>query len=343
MSSGPDIGAVERRLAGTSPVYGVLTRVKNECDAIEAFVRHHAALVDRVIVVDNASQDGTREILDALAEEGLPLTVLADEAIEDRQGELVTYLARAGIRAFELDRLFLLDADEFLHVGSRGALEGALGNFHGDAHVRMPRVTYVPEEDASAEAFPVAIRRRRRHEPEQNYKLALAGSFAQSPSTAVSTGSHALHDAGSPIETAIAHAIRIAHYPVRSGAQMETKAALAWTSHVATGNDGGGRAEYWRTLAESYEDGDPAPLRDVAFGYPERIVPVVEAELIADPLTFAHETKYGAFAVPKPRRTIARFSDQIARRYAQLRAETDAMRSELGALETRVAEIEDSR
>jgi hypothetical protein len=343
MNAAPDIGAVERRLAGTAPVYGVLARVKNECDVIEAFVRHHASLVDRVIVVDNASQDGTREILDALAEEGLPLTVLSDETIEYRQGEIMSYLARAGIRGFELDRVFLLDADEFLHVASRGALEGALASVHSDAHVRMPWITYVPDEAASADAIPVAMRKRRRREPDQRYKIALAASFAESPSASVSMGNHGLLDGGAPVETPVVHAVRIAHYPVRSAAQMETKAALAWTSYVAMGYDGGGLGEHWRLLAESYANGDPAPLRDQAFGFPGQAVPVVEDELIEDPLPYAHQAKYAALAVPRPGRTIARFASQVAGRYAELRAEMEAVRSGLGALETRIAAVEESR
>ena len=100
MTVAGDIDAIERRLSGASPVLGVLSRVKNECDIIEAFVRHHAGLVDRIIVVDNGSQDGTSEILAALVEEGLPLAVLADPTLEYRQAEIMTYLTRAGIRGF---------------------------------------------------------------------------------------------------------------------------------------------------------------------------------------------------------------------------------------------------
>jgi hypothetical protein len=52
------------------------SRVLNEDDILEAFVRHHAALVDHHIFLDNGSSDRSLAILRALQAEGLPLTVL---------------------------------------------------------------------------------------------------------------------------------------------------------------------------------------------------------------------------------------------------------------------------
>ena len=40
-----------------------ISMVRNEADVIEAFVRHHAGLVDELIVVDHRSIDGTDELL----------------------------------------------------------------------------------------------------------------------------------------------------------------------------------------------------------------------------------------------------------------------------------------
>ncbi len=55
-------------------VVGV-SRVLDEADVIEPFIRHHAALLDLPIVLDNGSSDGTVEILRALHEEGVALQV----------------------------------------------------------------------------------------------------------------------------------------------------------------------------------------------------------------------------------------------------------------------------
>ena len=42
------------RLAG-------ITIARNECDIVEAFVRHNEAVLDRLYILDNDSSDGTLE------------------------------------------------------------------------------------------------------------------------------------------------------------------------------------------------------------------------------------------------------------------------------------------
>jgi len=342
MRTAGDIDALERRLAGAAPTLGVLARVKNECDIIEAFVRHHAALVDRVIVVDNASQDGTAEILAALVDEGLPLSLLPDPTLEYRQAEIMTYLTRAGIRGYGLDRLFLLDADEFLHVRSRDALEGVLAEFHSAEHLRMPWSAYVPEDDAvPAGLAPVAIRRRR-STPAPDYKLSVARAILDQPGVSVAMGNHAVVEGGVERETPVAPALRIAHFPVRSSDQLRLKVALGWAAYVAMGYEGGGLGDQWRRFSEAFDRGDPVALRQTAYGYPHGPQSFLDGDLIEDPLPFAHELRYLHLAMPDPFRTVARFSVQVARRYAALQAEVAAMRPELAALESRLGEIERS-
>jgi glycosyltransferase involved in cell wall biosynthesis len=51
--------------------------VRDEADIIEGTLRHMADEVDHLIVADNLSSDGTRDILDTLAKD-LPLTVVDD-------------------------------------------------------------------------------------------------------------------------------------------------------------------------------------------------------------------------------------------------------------------------
>ena len=42
------------------PIVAVAT-IKNEADVIEAMVRHNLAFVDRMVVLDNGSSDGSQE------------------------------------------------------------------------------------------------------------------------------------------------------------------------------------------------------------------------------------------------------------------------------------------
>lgn len=52
-----------------------ISMVKNEMDIIESFVRHTLGFADLLIVADHKSTDRTREILESLQAEGLPLII----------------------------------------------------------------------------------------------------------------------------------------------------------------------------------------------------------------------------------------------------------------------------
>lgn len=92
-------------------VYGV-TVVKNEADIIETTLRHMACEVDRIIVGDNRSTDGTRAILDRLALE-LPLEVVDEPDPGHHQAERITRYAQqpdaTWIVPFDADEIWYSD------------------------------------------------------------------------------------------------------------------------------------------------------------------------------------------------------------------------------------------
>lgn len=84
--------------------------VKDEADVIAGTLRHMADEVDHLIVADNGSTDGTRDLLAAL-EDDLPLTVLDDPDTAYYQSKKVTALAHmAGDQGAEW--IVPFDADE---------------------------------------------------------------------------------------------------------------------------------------------------------------------------------------------------------------------------------------
>jgi hypothetical protein len=68
-----------------------ITRVLNEADIIESFVRHTARFVGHHILMDNGSTDGTIDILAALKREGVPLGT----TYENYRGLLIVEIAGA--------------------------------------------------------------------------------------------------------------------------------------------------------------------------------------------------------------------------------------------------------
>jgi Glycosyl transferase family 2 len=92
---------------------------KNEADVIDANVAYHlAAGVDFVIATDNASTDGTTEILESYERRGV-LHLIHEQGQDMRQGEWVTRMARLAATEFDADWVVHGDADEFYYP--RGA------------------------------------------------------------------------------------------------------------------------------------------------------------------------------------------------------------------------------
>ncbi|RXZ72071.1 glycosyltransferase family 2 protein [Agromyces albus] len=87
--------------------------VRDEADIIRATLEHHRAQgVDRIIVTDNGSVDGTTEILEEFASDGL-VDLRFDPVHQKQQSEVVTAMARAAYTEYGADWVINADADEF--------------------------------------------------------------------------------------------------------------------------------------------------------------------------------------------------------------------------------------
>jgi hypothetical protein len=233
----------------------------NEADIIEACVRHSLTLLDRLLILEHNTLDGTREILDRLVAEGLPISL--EHASEPRfmQREFTNRLLRAALEIHGADWVFPLDCDEFLLAASRAALDGALTEA-GDAHVRMKWVNYVPTpDDPAGEPHPL---RRIRHcydyrrcvdDNPYVWKIGVNARFLGDyylDRYEIVRGNHFLSlldqrpPASAPMATLTA--LRIAHFPVRSTDQMAQKAALGLLARLGTQSRSTHHAQAWHEV-----------------------------------------------------------------------------------------------
>ena len=123
-----------------------VTRVRNECDIIEMFVRQNLSVLDELHIIVNNSTDSTVEILSELKKEGLPLFPYNDTFLDNRQEIVVSNLLRTQINPSECEWCFLLDADEFITV-PREKLTAELQEVPEGALAGWKSRTYVPIED----------------------------------------------------------------------------------------------------------------------------------------------------------------------------------------------------
>ena len=87
--------------------------VRNEQHVLATNIAHHRALgVDEFRILDNGSQDGTVEVITAMAERDPSVKWTTDDG-PYRQNEMVTELAREAFR-HGADWVVPIDADEFL-------------------------------------------------------------------------------------------------------------------------------------------------------------------------------------------------------------------------------------
>ena len=113
-----------RRLSHKKPIRLAMTLlVKNEVDIIEDNIRYHAKQgVDCFAVMDNGSDDGTRELLQSLKSE-FDLDIIDQPEQNYQQAKWMTELAFYARDEMAADLVISNDADEFWSSNSGGSLK----------------------------------------------------------------------------------------------------------------------------------------------------------------------------------------------------------------------------
>ncbi len=296
-----------------------VTRVLNEDDIVEAFVRHHAALVDHHILLDNGSTDRSLAILKALRAEGLPLTVLQTRAAHFCEPPVLTALHRmaAGMGA---DWVLMLDCDEFVDQrGAEGGLRAVLEALPPEQGVlHLPTVPYyVTAGDDAAELLVPRRIRHREPQPQPNPKVVARGALALQNVT-VAAGSHGVVQNGRYLPAPTATGVRLAHYERRSSAQLVAKHVIGRLKTIAAGQTATDNkwATHYNRIFETTRD-DPA----ATVGNPGLLAAMTPAGLIEDPIDYlggALRHTVAADPALKAAASLAAFGEALASQHARL-------------------------
>ena len=294
----------KRRPAGQSVLGTIaITMVRNEQDIIEPFLRHNAALVDLLVVLDNCSTDATRRIAVEVARE-LGNIVITD--IPDRgynQSEIITRCLQSVQSATFAEFVFFLDADEFIGCADRDALRGCVEAISQGAMGLLPWMTFVPDPALSEAESPDPLDRltfRRKQEDPQYYKAVVRMAGAVDPMIKVDQGSHLVRDwRGDVLSSQVLNTLPLLHFPLRSTEHLAAKGVIGWlASNSRTSTRGNINPAYqWKRLHDLVEAGQrPSP-----------------ADLAMEALAYAQTPQSSDFAV---RATPAAHGIKVARRYS---------------------------
>ena len=302
------------------------TIIRNEADIIEAFVRHNLTLIDRLAVVDHGSFDGTSEILAALLQEGLPLTVVRDERVGFFQPEVLTPLARDLLRR-GADFVFMLDADEFLRTLSRSTLEEMLARVPAGMHALAPWVTYIPDFNRTLRGDPIALLHSARRLPAERqllHKVVVSRRLLETPAAFVAMGNHRVYPSDDAPDEPCPHArlphgaIAVAHVPVRSASQFTGKIAVGWLAHLAAKRDNPSLSFHWGEAYAMLAAGKCFSVDDlnaIAANYSiprEQWVAADPATWIDDPFLADIALRYARLAQGNAFATVLRFAERLA-------------------------------
>jgi len=231
--------------------------LRDEEDIVRENLDFHLSQgVDRVIVTDNGSEDGTVEILREYEERGVVRLVL-EPADDYSQGRWVTRMARlaAGEGA---DWVINNDADEFWWPRS-GTLRSTFEGLGPDVGILVAhRANFAPRpEDGRPFWERMTLRERESLNP-LGKPLPPKVAHRADPAVTVVQGNHRVEgvELGERVDDG---SIEILHYPMRTYAQFENKIVKGGRAYARNRELPDRTGRTWRRLYERWEAGE---LRD---------------------------------------------------------------------------------
>jgi len=250
--------------------------LRDEEDIVRENLDFHLSQgVDRVIVTDNGSEDGTVEILREYEERGVVRLVL-EPADDYSQGRWVTRMARlaAGEGA---DWVINNDADEFWWPRS-GTLRSTFEGLGPDVGILVAhRANFAPRpEDGRPFWERMTLRERESLNP-LGKPLPPKVAHRADPAVTVVQGNHRIDgvELGERVDDG---SIEILHYPMRTYAQFENKIVKGGRAYARNRELPDRTGRTWRRLYERWEAGE---LRDYYEG--QLAAEEGDDELVEDP------------------------------------------------------------
>jgi hypothetical protein len=256
-----------------------ILRCRNEIDVISQTLRHTAEHVDYMLVADNASDDGTRDVLADLARD-LPMTLEDDPERAYYQGAAMSAMAERAAAA-GAEWIVPVDSDEIWYPAAGGRIADVLAQLPPGVGVARAGLFnhFATALDDPAEADPMRRIQWRQFQVSPLPKVA----FRWEPDARVHQGNHGVDLPSAPV---VEDVLEIRHFPYRSEQQMAAKIAQGAAAYRLTDlpmTEGA----HWRGMGQIMDQDGPEAIHDVfrehyLYATPE------ESGMVHDPAPLAY-------------------------------------------------------
>lgn len=207
--------------------------VRDEIDIVACNIAHHLDQgVCEVIVTDNGSVDGTRDLLASLARSA-PITIIDEPPSDWSQGKWVTRMARMAHDRFHAQWVINGDADEFFVAPGSNLGDALESTSAGCDLLWVSRNDFVPIDRPHREAPPLEMIHRKRESLNHvsMRRIAPKAIHRGAGDVVVVQG---CHDAFAPSfrDKRSTSAILTCHYPIRSLKQFRSKVKNAGSGYA---------------------------------------------------------------------------------------------------------------
>lgn len=222
-----------------------VSMIKNEADIVESFVRHTLNYVDEMIILDHFSSDGTGEILQALKEEGLPISIKHTDITAYEQAKFTSEMLQEAVLDYSADIVVPIDADEFIMP-----TDPQKGNFlrrlDRNKVYRIANVITTPCSYKEDE-FLLGGDNLQNDKPQIMKKIVVGAGVYEIYNIGIVIGNHDISVKHKFKDNIIYQEISdgyYAHYQIRSKQQFVSKVANGWLTATALPNRGK-TADHW--------------------------------------------------------------------------------------------------
>lgn len=240
--------------------------VKNESDVIESFIRHNSKFIDRFVIIDNGSIDGTNEILKALISEGFDIEIFDESKSAFDHEYFMNKYIHSTLADSNFEFVFPLDSDEFIETDmSRDVFFATLPR---DKFSLLKWKTYVPtsNDDASMVFVPKRITHSRKAHFEEFEKVVIPTELFIKKQGRLAAGNHSVHNIPDHFFWHHNHA-RIAHFPIRSEQQVVSKVAIGYINVLGSTNWSDGDGFHWKAILDRIKGKEVIELQNIALNY----------------------------------------------------------------------------